>query len=150
MVVPAHDKITFRVRGGADREINEYKTHKVRITSAKPISCNYSSKKKKSALLELFISWTPMLLLIAVWIFFMRKYQGKNSPQKRIIELQKRQCELIEKQNTLFEKLVDAVKMINKDNNKIIAAYEYIVPLSRDMRELAKIPWEKKGFLDSF
>ncbi len=52
--------------------------------------------------------------------------------------------------NTTRTNLIVSLKMINKDNNKIIAAYEYIVPLSRDMRELAKIPWEKKGFLDSF
>ena len=30
----------------------------------------------ESALLSIFISWFPMLLLIAVWIFFMRQMQG--------------------------------------------------------------------------
>ncbi len=52
--------------------------------------------------------------------------------------------------NTTRTKLIVSLKIINKDNNKIIAAYEYILPLSRDMRELAKIPWEKKGFLHPF
>ena len=109
MVVPANDKITFRIRAGADRGQEEYKTHKIRITSAKLASCNSVKRKKKSAFMEILISWTPMLILIAVWIFFMRKYQGKNSPQKKIIEIQERQCKLVQEQNILFEKLVGAV-----------------------------------------
>jgi len=33
-------------------------------------------EEESSTLLNIFISWTPMLLLIAVWIFFMRQMQG--------------------------------------------------------------------------
>ncbi len=33
-------------------------------------------KQQESFLLQLFISWFPMLLLIGVWIFFMRQMQG--------------------------------------------------------------------------
>ena len=32
--------------------------------------------EQKSVLMEIFISWFPMLLLIGVWIFFMRQMQG--------------------------------------------------------------------------
>lgn len=32
--------------------------------------------EKQSTLMQIFISWFPMLLLIAVWIFFMRQMQG--------------------------------------------------------------------------
>jgi len=32
--------------------------------------------EKQSLLMQIFISWAPMLLLIAVWIYFMRKNQG--------------------------------------------------------------------------
>ena len=38
--------------------------------SAKP------AKEGGSVLLNILISWFPMLLLIAVWIFFMRQMQG--------------------------------------------------------------------------
>ncbi|PND65185.1 cell division protein FtsH, partial [Escherichia coli] len=31
-----------------------------------------------SFLAQIFISWFPMLLLIGVWIFFMKKSQGKG------------------------------------------------------------------------
>ena len=33
-------------------------------------------KQQESFLLQLFISWFPMLLLIGVWVFFMRQMQG--------------------------------------------------------------------------
>ena len=32
--------------------------------------------EEQSMLMQIFISWFPMLLLIAVWIFFMRQMQG--------------------------------------------------------------------------
>lgn len=35
--------------------------------------------KKQSTLLHILISWAPFLLLIAVWIFFMRQMQGGGS-----------------------------------------------------------------------
>ncbi len=34
------------------------------------------AEKERSVLLEIFMSWFPMILLIGVWIFFMRKMQG--------------------------------------------------------------------------
>ncbi|MGE0383513.1 MAG: ATP-dependent zinc metalloprotease FtsH [Gammaproteobacteria bacterium] len=34
---------------------------------------------QQSVLMQIFISWFPMLLLIAVWIFFMRQMQGGSS-----------------------------------------------------------------------
>ncbi|HSS65078.1 MAG TPA: ATP-dependent zinc metalloprotease FtsH, partial [Gammaproteobacteria bacterium] len=35
--------------------------------------------EQQSILMQIFISWFPMLLLIAVWIFFMRQMQGGGS-----------------------------------------------------------------------
>jgi cell division protease FtsH len=35
--------------------------------------------EQQSVLMQIFISWFPMLLLIAVWIFFMRQMQGGGS-----------------------------------------------------------------------
>lgn len=39
------------------------------IVEAKP-------EEEPSILMSIFVSWFPMLLLIAVWIFFMRQMQG--------------------------------------------------------------------------
>jgi cell division protease FtsH len=35
--------------------------------------------EQQSVLMQIFISWFPMLLLIAVWVFFMRQMQGGGS-----------------------------------------------------------------------
>lgn len=49
-------------------------SHDVRATGTKP--------EKQSTLLAIFISWFPMILLIGVWLFFMRQMQGggKGNP----------------------------------------------------------------------
>ena len=41
----------------------------VKVTAAKP-------EEEQSFLMNIFVSWFPMLLLIGVWIFFMRQMQG--------------------------------------------------------------------------
>ena len=43
-------------------------SHNVRTSGTKP--------EEQSTLMAIFISWFPMILLIAVWIFFMRQMQG--------------------------------------------------------------------------
>nr|WP_207801081.1 ATP-dependent zinc metalloprotease FtsH [Lysobacter sp. N42] len=40
------------------------------------VQVNFVEPEKRSLLGTIFISWFPMLLLIAVWIFFMRQMQG--------------------------------------------------------------------------
>ncbi|MCI4410505.1 MAG: ATP-dependent zinc metalloprotease FtsH [Thiotrichales bacterium] len=55
--------------------VGDLLNHNVVITAPPP--------EKQSILMQMFISWFPMLLLIAVWIFFMRSaggLGGKNGP----------------------------------------------------------------------
>lgn len=55
--------------------VGDLLNHNVIITSPPP--------EKQGILMQIFISWFPMLLLIAVWIFFMRSagsLGGKNNP----------------------------------------------------------------------
>ncbi len=40
------------------------------------VEVNVKSPGQQSLLMQIFISWFPMLLLIGVWIFFMRQMQG--------------------------------------------------------------------------
>jgi cell division protease FtsH len=40
------------------------------------VEIKVKSPESQSVLMQIFISWFPMLLLIAVWIFFMRQMQG--------------------------------------------------------------------------
>ncbi len=48
--------------------VSDLLKYKVRIEAKAP--------QQRSVLLEIFMSWFPMLLLIGVWIFFMRQMQG--------------------------------------------------------------------------
>ncbi|MGN0901802.1 MAG: ATP-dependent metallopeptidase FtsH/Yme1/Tma family protein, partial [Succinivibrio sp.] len=54
--------------------IDSLLTHNVRASGTKP--------EETSTLFSIFVSWFPMILLIAVWIFFMRQMQGggKGNP----------------------------------------------------------------------
>jgi cell division protease FtsH len=40
------------------------------------VSINAQPPEQQGILMQIFISWFPMLLLIAVWVFFMRQMQG--------------------------------------------------------------------------
>jgi len=40
------------------------------------VAINAKAPEQQSVLMQIFISWFPMLLLIGVWVFFMRQMQG--------------------------------------------------------------------------
>lgn len=50
---------------------------------------------------DAFVSWFPMLLLIAVWIFFMRQLRSGSSPSNKyladLLVEQRRHNEMLEK-----------------------------------------------------
>jgi len=50
--------------------VNDLLAHKVKIEAAPP--------EHQSLLMQIFISWFPFLLLIGLWIFFMRQMQGAS------------------------------------------------------------------------
>ncbi|MCP5237294.1 MAG: ATP-dependent metallopeptidase FtsH/Yme1/Tma family protein [Zoogloeaceae bacterium] len=49
--------------------VSDLMKYGVKVTAAKP-------EEEQSFLMNIFVSWFPMLLLIGVWIFFMRQMQG--------------------------------------------------------------------------
>ncbi|WP_113739045.1 ATP-dependent zinc metalloprotease FtsH [Aeromonas veronii] len=51
--------------------LNDMLNHNVKVMGEKP--------EEPSLLTSIFISWFPMLLLIGVWVFFMRQMQGGGS-----------------------------------------------------------------------
>ncbi len=108
LVVPANDKAAFRIKGVADKSASEYIDHKARITTAKVYN-KPQKKTKNKALTKMLISWAPLLFLIAIWIIFMKKLSGKNSPQREMMATQKELIELIKEQNSLFKNLVEVI-----------------------------------------
>jgi hypothetical protein len=64
-------------------------------------------------LFEILISWTPMIILIVVWIVFMRIYRR---PQDQTIAHLQRQNELMEKYIGVTERIAMSLEKIS--NNK--------------------------------
>ena len=52
--------------------------------------------ESQSLLMQIFISWFPMLLLIAVWIFFMRQMQGGGAGGRGAMSFGKSKARLLE------------------------------------------------------
>ena len=100
LVVPASQEVAFRVRDVADKPKAAYVSNSVRVVSAEQ---RPQSKQSSFSWPEILISWAPMLLLIAVWIFFTHKFNKKGSPNARTIEL-------IENQNAILERLATAAE----------------------------------------
>ena len=61
-----------------------------------------SGKQQRGVFAQLLISSFPILLLIGVWIWFIRKLGGKESPQERSMEL-------AAEQNETLKRIADAV-----------------------------------------
>lgn len=84
--LPPGQEATFRVRDRADKSKLAYSSSTIRIVSvdqkiAPPQSTN--TNEEPSLIASLIVGWGPMLLLIGVWIFFMRSFTGKNSAHVR-------------------------------------------------------------------
>jgi ATP-dependent Zn protease len=55
--------------------------------------------------MDVFINWFPMLLLIGVWVFFLRQMRGGGSKYQRdCMELMRRQAEAVERIAVALEK----------------------------------------------
>lgn len=104
LVVPPSQEVAFRVRDVADKSKVSYASSAVRIVSANQRVTQQPQPKSSSNYgIDFFASWGPMLLLIAVWIYFMRKANRKDSPQVRTIDL-------IEKQNAVLDRIAAAAE----------------------------------------
>ncbi|MDY6853691.1 MAG: hypothetical protein SWO11_03125 [Thermodesulfobacteriota bacterium] len=113
-VLQAKDTISFRIRTQTTRNASEYSSHTTRITWADK-KYSYVSQKKHSLIKNILINWTPIIILIGVWIFFMYwNFSKKKSPQAKSLEILKNNTVLIEKQNQLFERLVKTIENKNK------------------------------------
>lgn len=59
------------------------------------------------SLIGVLVSWLPMLLLIAVWIFFMTRLKPA---QNRAMKDQQDHMDQLRKQNTLLERIAKALE----------------------------------------
>jgi ATP-dependent Zn protease len=110
-IAPPKDQVSFRVSGTARMPKEAYASQKVRVLFAEPrVSRQAQKKEENSFFVDLFVSWFPMLLLIALWIFFMQRMQTKNSPQGKQLEIFEKQNAILEAQNALLARIANAVE----------------------------------------
>ena len=109
VVAPAGEDVAFRIRDDAAREKGAYVSQTMRVVSADP-RVRRAAPEQPGVWLGLFLSWAPMLLLIAVWIFVMRLYLGRKSPSARSAEMLERQSIAIEAQSKLLERIALAME----------------------------------------
>jgi ATP-dependent Zn protease len=111
IVVPAGKDVLLKLRDSISGAQASYSKVEVRVLSAdfrapKSASGSANPNNTKNAMIEFLISWGPMLLLIAVWIYMMRKYS--NGYQNKVLQFMDKQNELIAKQAAALEQIATA------------------------------------------
>ncbi len=118
MTVPPNDTIAFRLSGQADKAKSEYVSHKVRITSAEQVT--KCKPKSKNIFFKLLTALLPLAIVILVLVIFVKKAQGKNSPQSRIIENQEKTNNIMEETNRLIKEQHTIQNAIMEKQNDIL------------------------------
>jgi hypothetical protein len=101
-LVPAGETVEFRVREPASREASTYASQRVRLVDADVVWVK-APAAAKDPFLDLLLSWGPMLVLIAVWVFFMRRQSGAKSIQSRMFAVMERQLAVAEAQSRAIQ-----------------------------------------------
>lgn len=73
------EEITFTRRGGSSRYVTYMPVYDQKLLDDminQNVKVQGTPPEEQSLLGTIFISWFPMILLIGVWIFFMRQMQG--------------------------------------------------------------------------
>ncbi len=112
-VIQGNETTSFRIRISADRKAEDYVNHVSRITWAEkryPYVPSKKTKKKSTNWFKIFIGWVPMLLLIGVWIFFMRKMR---SPQNKTIDYLKNQNDISKQNNEILERIASSLETLS-------------------------------------
>ncbi len=122
--IPGGESIAFRVQTVAAVEPERYVSHAVRVVSAtedippriasadtmRSAVAPAAAEDEESWLVRLFISSFPILLLIAVWLWAMRWYSGKKSPQVRTMDFVEDQNDLLKEQVDVLRRMADAAE----------------------------------------
>ncbi|WP_411991107.1 hypothetical protein [Agarivorans sp. DSG3-1] len=122
IVIPRNDSVVFKLGTSATMPEESYSSHKVRVISSygnyPSGSCDSSSvpQKTDNRWKKLLISWSPMLLLIAVWVLLARRYSGRKSPQQKMVNLMEQQVETGEQTKSDIQRLADAAEQLAKSS----------------------------------
>ena len=105
-VVPAGQQLAVRLFERAGAPVAKYATAEVKVVDAefrRPAPPRNANANRSPWWIELLVSWGPMLLLIGVWLLFMRKYNGKDSYQSKLLDSMTEQNALLTRQVAALE-----------------------------------------------
>lgn len=117
-IVPISKEVAFRLKGSADKLKDSYDTYNVQVVYAEQHFVNQPNKRR-GFWTELLISLLPLLLLILVYIFYMRKCMGRNSPQMKMIPLIERQIDILEQTSVIASQNLAMIERIAVAAEKI-------------------------------
>ena len=109
LMVSAGETVEFRVREPASREATNYATQSVRLVDADVVWVK-SQPAPGNPLLDMLISWAPMLLLIGVWVYFIRKQSSTKSIQSRMFAVMEKQLEVAQEQSRAIQQAAAALE----------------------------------------
>jgi ATP-dependent Zn protease len=113
--IPKGQEVSIRVRDVADRLKKDYLSNSVRIISANGRIVKHNPPPEKRSNWEnIFISWMPMILLISVWIYLVKR-QNKKGPVARSVELVEQQNQILTRQIEVLERISIAVEKFTKE-----------------------------------
>lgn len=115
VVEPASKEVAFRVQGAAAQPKATYASMSARVVSAEQRYSRGSvtpAPTWQSQVLGFLASWGPMLLLIGVWLWVMRRFYGKKSPQYRNLEMWEQQIELLRQEVATMQQLAESVRKL--------------------------------------
>jgi len=104
LVVQSSKEVAFRVRDDADKPKDAYASSSIRVIAAEVKNSGKTSPTQKQYWMDLFVSWGPMLMLIAVWLIFMRRFNGSKSVPQRSLAMLERQVQTLERVALALEK----------------------------------------------
>jgi len=104
LVVQSSKEVAFRVRDEADKPKDAYASSSARVIAAEVKNSGKSSPTQKQFWIDLFISWGPMVMLIGIWLLFMRRHTGPKSVQQRSLAALERQVQALERVAVAIEK----------------------------------------------
>lgn len=123
VIVPAQQEAAFRVQDTVVNPKESYASHKARILYAERHFVN-EPRKKTGFWTDILVSWSPMLLLILVYVFYMKRCVGKSSPQMKMISLIESQTAVMEQTNIIATQNLAVMQRIAAAAEKIVVHRE--------------------------
>ena len=109
MVVPAGEQIAFRLQGAAATTEASYAKAQVRVIRAQRPVTHRPVRQEKNPLIEMAISWGPMLLFILFILLLVRRSSGKGSYQEKMLTAVNEQNSLLTRQAAAIETIAAAL-----------------------------------------